>query len=349
MFAITQDAINSLSTVEKEVLEKYSPSTFETLRIDWFYKGEILVRTVTGYKSRSGKLYRKVNHKTQTHRVDRLQWELTERGAKIGNFPKLMPISHNNPGRTEVVSIAVDKRQIFPTATGIKISRFNWYIADTDVDEVLNETWIPYEGVGGIHNIAQDHRRVGIDNQHPFNKVVSKLLKACGSNTISGQEWNRQTTVTLHVTKDHQNPHPYSLASLRAKPNHRMDRKWENFKSMPPGTWTSDSEGNVIDLTSAKPWRFCTPENYQEPQVLDPCAAEDAPKALSIGSRSFSLELEDEIDLSPIEAQKLEGQVKQYSDTAMGKIMPPKQTAKPSNAKPKAGNKLGLVSLNKKQ
>lgn len=295
MFAITQSALNSLSTVEREMLDTYSPSTFSTLRLDWLYKGEILQKNVTGYQSRSGKLYRVINDKTQTHRVDRLQWELTERGGKIGNFPKLMPISHNNPGRVEVVSISVDRRQVFPSSTGIKVGRYNFYIADTDIHKVATENWVSYEGVGGIHIIPEDHKRVGIDNQHPFNEVVSKLLKACGSNTISGQEWNRNTTITLHASKDRQNPHPYSLASLRSKPNHRMDRKWENFKSMPPGTWTSDSEGNVIDLTSSKPWRFADPDNYQEPQILDPCAAEDSRKALSAGSKSLRRELEDEI------------------------------------------------------
>jgi hypothetical protein len=305
MFAITQSALDNLNQVEKEILEKYSSSTLQTLRIDWFYKGEILSRNITGYQSRSGKLYRVVNHKTQTHRLDRLQWELTERGAKIGNFPKLMPISHNNPGRTEVVSIAVNKRQIFPTATGIKVGRYFYYIADTDVLEVATETWISHEGVGGIHNIPENCRKVSIDNNHPFNKVVSKLLKSCGSNTISGQDWNRSTTITLHVTREPQNPHPYSLASLRSKPNHRMDRKWENFKSMPPGTWTSDSEGNVIDLTSVKPWRFCDPENYQEPQVLAACDAKDTPKALSVGSKSLSRELEDEITPDSVEVVRL--------------------------------------------
>jgi len=292
MFAITQAALQSLSSIEREILDTYSPSTVQTLRIDWFYTGEILQRNITGYQSRSGKLYRAVNHKNQTHRVDRLQWELTERGGKVGNFPKLMPISHNNPGRLEVVAIEVDRRQVFDQTTQIKVGRYFYYIADTDVLEVITETWISYKGVGGIHNIPEDHKRVSIDSQHPFNKVVSKLLSLSGSNTISGQEWDRQSTVFLHESKEPQNPHPYSLASLRSKPNHRMNRKWSEFKSMPPGTWTSDSDGNIIDLTSAKPWRFVDPQNYQEPQVL---AAEDSRKALSIGSKSLSRELEDEI------------------------------------------------------
>ena len=312
MFAITQQSLQSLTQVEREILTTHSPSTVETLRLDWLYKGEILVRTISGYQTNSGKLYRVVNHKTQTHRIDRLQWELTDRGGKVGNFPKLMPISHNNPGRTEVVSIDVDKRQVFPTTTGIKIGRFYFYISDTDIHELHSESWVSYEGVGGIHNIPEDHRRVGIDNQHPFNLVVAKLLKASGSNTISGQEWNRYTTVTLHASKEKQNPEPYAKACLRSKPNHKMSQKWDNFKAMPPGTWTSDSEGNVIDLTSTKPWRFVDPENYQQPQVLAPCSAEDQRKALSLGSRSLSRELEDEttpdsveiVGLNPIAQQR---------------------------------------------